>query len=95
MKQVRGLLSLAITLAGHARKAAAGRGRPQPAVPGQEEARTGTLWPQEGHRGPGIDRPEGKYEVVTALTCWGVTPCNLIQTCCHSRGHTVAIFRRR
>lgn len=49
---------------GHARTAAAGGGCPQPAVPGQEEARAGDCWSQERHRGPRTDCPEGKYVMV-------------------------------
>jgi len=58
---------LNIALPGHARTAAAGRGCPQPAVPGQEEARAGDCWSQEGHRGPGTDCPEGKYAMMVTF----------------------------
>jgi len=28
--------------------------------PAEEEGRSGDLWPEEGHRGSGIERPEGR-----------------------------------
>jgi len=58
---------LNIAFPGHARTAAAGRGCPQPTVPGQEEARAGNFWSQEGHRGPRTDCSEGKYMMVVTF----------------------------